>query len=167
MNSSAKIAKIKKYSRIAAKVMIFLEILFVLAMGLLAFMLYAVSAGLIPDVSDALMELNVAVDGRNITEFSGTAVVVATLAIAVKGVLYLIVMETVRRMLGDISRRETPFEPIHVSRMKRIAILIFIGSFVNAMSIQCNEWLIAAVVWLLAMVFDYGCVLQQESDETL
>lgn len=173
MNSNEKIARIKKFTRIASKVIIALEVLFVFAVASILILVLMLGSGIIPaEISaDALKELTLtlAVDGQNVNDLNlgGVMLPVVIGVVLFKCGLYLAVMETIRRMVRDISRSETPFEQIHVQRMKRIAIMIFVGSFINLFSIQANEWLVAAVVWLLAMIFDYGCVLQQESDETL
>lgn len=173
MNSNEKITRIKKYTGIAAKVMIALEVLYLIAIATILVFLLMLGKGAFPAAfaTDALRELalTLTVEGQNVNDLnlSGGMLPFVVAAVLFKCGLYLAVMGTLRRMLRDISRSETPFEQIHVKRMKRIAILVFIASFVNFLSIQANEWLIAAVVWLLAMVFDYGCLLQQEADETL
>lgn len=173
MNSNEKIARIKKYTGIAAKGMIVLEVLFLLCVATILVLIVMLGMGALPAASATEMmrelTLTLTVDGQNVNDMPLTGVVfpIAVGLVLFKCGLYLAVMETIRRMVRDISRRETPFEQVHVKRMKRIAIMVFIGSFINFLSIQVNEWLIAAVVWLLAMIFDYGCVLQQESDETL
>lgn len=173
MNSNEKIARIKKYTGIAAKGMIVLEVLFLLCVATILVLIVMLGIGALPAASATEMmrelTLTLTVDGQNVNDLNLTGVMfpIAVGLVLFKCGLYLAVMETVRRMVRDVSRSETPFEQVHVKRMKRIAIMVFIGSFINFLSIQANEWLIAAVVWLLAMVFDYGCLLQQESDETL
>lgn len=51
--------------------------------------------------------------------------------------------------------------------MRWIALLIFLASFINLFSIQLTGWMAALLIWCVSAVFDYGCQLQQESDETL
>lgn len=168
MNSNEKITRIKKYTGIAAKVMIALEVLYTFTMACVTIFIWFINSEFFSLLNvEELPQISLSVAGQSLDALSGGTLVFACIAVIAKCLLCLVVMETVRRMLRDISRSETPFEQIHVKRMKRIAILLFIASFVNVLSIQANEWFIAAVVWLLAMVFDYGCLLQQEADETL
>lgn len=163
MNSNDKITRIKKLTGIAAKVIVVLEVLYIFAMICVCALICAINSGALQQNWD----LSLTVAGKDLETMTGGALIFAIIAVTAKSILCLVAMDTVRHMLRDISQHETPFEQIHVKRMKRIAVLIFIASFVNVLTIQANEWLIAAVVWLLSMIFDYGCLLQQESDETL
>lgn len=92
-------------------------------------------------------------------------------------ILYFIYM-----IFRDISREDTPFCKKHILRMKQAAamtiVLSVIGSFFDSLS---DVYTIGEMVWhmdfagmilgivicCLALIFDYGCELQQQSDETL
>jgi len=57
----------------------------------------------------------------------------------------------------------TPFRSEITAAMKKLAIaLLVIGALTGLVSI-----LAAGVVWVVTLVFDYGCSLQDESDMTL
>lgn len=88
------------------------------------------------------------------------------------------------RIFRDISREATPFAARHVRRLKTVAWLtlpmsILDGTLPNiqwaletgeAKMVICIElmWIFfGAIIYCLAFIFDYGCKLQQESDETL
>lgn len=82
----------------------------------------------------------------------------------------------------DISRERTPFNPIHVKRMRRIAYLtvpcIFVQSWLDgwALALQGGSFrtqlnlayfLIPFVVHSFSFILDYACQLQAEADTTL
>lgn len=93
-----------------------------------------------------------------------TIVVIACLA---KIALTMVMLENVRRITSDIAAGGSPFVEVEVKRMKRVAILIAVSSVIHTFTSTLVDLTVALVVWMLAMVFEYGCVLQQESDETL
>lgn len=80
-----------------------------------------------------------------------------------------------REIFLDMYRDDSPFEKKQVSRIRKIAILYFIISMINfeaqgfSMSLTLNLLGIvgALMFWCISLVFEYGCELQQQSDETL
>ncbi len=165
MNSNEKIKRIKRYSGIASKAMIFFEILWVVMVIVISVILYKLGTHVLS--VEQLEGWDMVFGGKDITSLNGAMLPFMIACIVAKCGIYLAAMENLRYILRDISHSETPFEAVHVRRMKRIAILIFAGSFINFLSVQGNEWLVAVLVWFLSMIFDYGCELQRESDETL
>lgn len=100
--------------------------------------------------------------------------------------LLLAIVSICIAMLATVRKRGTPFVASIPRRMKLIAILVFILSSApnwvyyllrgihegeTGFAIIENSGIIglilAAVVYALAMIFQYGCQLQQEIDETL
>lgn len=99
--------------------------------------------------------------------------------LAVFGIIALGLMANLFRQAGnifkDISQDSTPFEMKHVKRIKRIAVIYLIISLFDfeksgaSTSITLNIVGIvgALMFWCIALIFEYGCELQKESDETL
>lgn len=164
MNAKENIQKLKKTARVSLKIIGgVLIVVMAAALGLAVLTVWtAIGAEVPAGFVSAIGALQLPVTGVTLYQTS-----LILLLLEVKCVIYLAALFSARQIVRDIAQRETPFEQVQVRRMKRIAILIFAGSAINFMSFQIGEWVIALVLWLLAMVFDYGCVLQQESDETL
>jgi len=56
----------------------------------------------------------------------------------------------------------SPFREDVVKSLKRLAIvMLFVGAVSGAV-----PFLVAAVVWILCLIFEYGCMLQNENDTT-
>ena len=80
-----------------------------------------------------------------------------------------------QNIFKDISKDGSPFEMKHVKRIKRVAILYLIISLLDsetsALSISISFNMVgivgALMFYCIALVFEYGCALQQESDEIL
>ena len=91
------------------------------------------------------------------------------------------------KIFKDISKGGSPFEQVHVVRIRTIGIMIVVlGILCNPISslfaklvwpgiikygiiLDPNILLLfmGIFVWCLSAVFSYGCMLQRESDETL
>ena len=57
----------------------------------------------------------------------------------------------------------SPFRADIVAGLRSLSCtLLFVGLFAGL-----NSFIAAGVVWVLCMIFDYGCALQNESDTTL
>lgn len=75
----------------------------------------------------------------------------------------------------DISMDETPFQMKQVARIKKIAILYFVISLMDfgvkqisfTFTLNLIGILGGLMLWGIALIFEYGCELQKESDETL
>ena len=80
-----------------------------------------------------------------------------------------------QNIFKDISKDGSPFEMKHVKRIKRVAFLYLIISLIDsetsAISISISFNMVgivgALMFYCIALVFEYGCALQQESDEIL
>ncbi len=97
---------------------------------------------------------------------------------------FIAVLIITYRIFKDISRDSSPFMPKNISRMKKIAILLFVSSVVspavnaavgkslsltNAESMNYSSEIIilSVIIYCFALIFQYGAELQQQSDETL
>ncbi|WP_268624993.1 DUF2975 domain-containing protein [Paenibacillus alvei] len=98
--------------------------------------------------------------------------------------IIMVILFIAGRIFKDISKDYTPFVAKHMKRLKRISLLIasmaIIPGFVEIAMIQMVTpaarvnvsfelfyILVAVVFFCLAQIFDYGRMLQQQSDETL
>jgi len=101
------------------------------------------------------------------------------IGIVVAGIVGMALMATLffhaQNIFKDISIDSSPFEMKQVKRIKRVAILYLIISLFNfensAVSFTISLNLVgiigAFMFYCMALVFEYGCALQKESDEIL
>ena len=100
-----------------------------------------------------------------------TTAVVGIIGMALMSHLFL----QAQNIFKDISKDGSPFELKHVKRIKRVAILYLIISLLDSetsvvsisMSFNMVGIVGALMFYCIALVFEYGCALQQESDEIL
>lgn len=107
-----------------------------------------------------------------------------TLASAARGVLYNIVLVFTAimtyRITATISREETPFREENVRSIRLVAYVAFIGLIVHItlevamyvltngdvpLAISLAYIIIATLAYSFSLLFEYGTVLQTESDE--
>lgn len=104
-----------------------------------------------------------------------------TFAIIQLIIIFFIIL-TLHRIFLDISRTYSPFTIEQVRRMKLVALLTIIIAVVSSvfdgmadiilygsgtLNIEPTWFVISIVIYCMAHIFEYGCLLQQESDETL
>lgn len=99
-------------------------------------------------------------------------------------VLFCGILYQVRGIFRSIAREQTPFVLKNCQALRRIGVLIPVISVIRQMCplilmlcgigeggtgslIQIDQWLIGGVVLSLSYIFEYGTILQKESDETL
>jgi len=90
-------------------------------------------------------------------------------------ILLAILFTQARDIFKDISIDSSPFEIKHVRRIRKIAIFYFVVSLIGLQSFDLSfsysmnlVGIVGAVMfWCVSLIFEYGCELQQESDETL
>lgn len=159
MNHSEKLEQLRRGARIGERLILALLVLIgvLAALAVVAFFRYVLPGPLPPALEIPALGLTL----------GGTKLALAAAAVLFKCGIDVTVLILTRRMLRDVARTESPFSLIHVRRLRTMTALILVGSFVNLFSIQVGEWMLALVCWVLSLMFDYGCVLQQESDETL
>ena len=99
-------------------------------------------------------------------------------------VLFCGILYQVRSIFRSITQEQTPFVLKNCQALRRIGVLIPVISVIRQMCplvlmlcvigeggtgslIQIDQWLIGGVVLSLSYIFEYGTILQKESDETL
>lgn len=90
-------------------------------------------------------------------------------------ILLSILFKDAREIFKDISVDSSPFEMKQVKRIRKIAIFYLIISVLDlqttAFSFSFTMNFIgivgALMFWCISLIFEYGCQLQKESDETL
>ena len=99
-------------------------------------------------------------------------------------VLFCGILYQVRSIFRSIAQEQTPFVLKNCQALRRIGILIPVISVIRQMCplvlmlcgigeggtgslIQIDQWLIGGVVLSLSYIFEYGTILQKESDETV
>jgi hypothetical protein len=102
-------------------------------------------------------------------------------AIAQLAILFFI-LYILYRVFSDISLTYTPFQKKQVTRIKLVALLTAVMCIVSsaldmlgnvllygkpALKINIVWFVLAAVIYCMAYIFDYGRQLQKQSDETL
>ena len=99
--------------------------------------------------------------------------------VSIGGIVDLILLSLLfgqaRDVFKDISVDSSPFELKQVRRIRRIAVFYFVISLLDfetqALSLSFTVNLAgivgALMFWCISLIFEYGCELQQQSDETL
>lgn len=88
-------------------------------------------------------------------------------------ILLAILFKRSHEIFKDISLDESPFTMKQVKRIRKIAILFLIIAVLNfegvspAFSVNFAGILGALMFWCISLIFEYGCELQKQSDETL
>ncbi len=88
-------------------------------------------------------------------------------------ILLAILFRHSRDLFRDISVDGSPFEMKQVKRIRKIAIFYLIISLMNFegvtpdFSVNFAGILGALMFWCISLIFEYGCELQKQSDETL
>jgi len=68
-----------------------------------------------------------------------------------------------KRLFAVLAESGSPFRADVVDRLRGTAVCLLVLGFVSGMA----AFAAAAIVWLLALIFRYGTLLQEESDTTL
>lgn len=118
------------------------------------------------------------------SDYSKSDLIITFSGEVVRLCLIMVILFISGRIFKDISKDYTPFVAKHMKRLKRISLLIagmaIIPGFVEIAMIQMVTppamvnvsfelfyILVAVVFFCLAQIFEYGRMLQQQSDETL
>lgn len=160
MNSNQKMRKLQKTSHVISIILTVFQVL--LALTALGVILAGIFYGSIFAEKLNFLFSTVAQD-----VFTSGTLILLILCVVIKMGFYFAVLTLANQIFRGICQEGTPFRAVHVQRMKWIALLVFIASFINLFSIQLTGWTAALLIWCSSMVLDYGCQLQQESDETL
>lgn len=73
--------------------------------------------------------------------------------------------EFLRNIFTTLKESDTPFNEVMLRKIKISGIVLAVAAFLASGVGACA--IVALVVWCIYCVFDYGCSLQKESDETL
>lgn len=104
------------------------------------------------------------------------------LCTAVIYLLLSLVVVQVQKIFFDIGYEYTPFQPIHVKRLRRGALYSLLYSLgyygINEWAFQMKAlaqrpviaagyFLLPVLIYCFSLILDYGCQLQRQADETL
>lgn len=174
--------KIAKTSKVVAIVLKVGFILIAIAMGML--LLGMVILGFSnTELSQSLQQtFNITVQNASAVGIAvRNLVMVFGLGMIELAIIFMI-FRTMYKIFRAISLDHTPFRSENAKSMKKIAILIIVMGLVDSVASFLADkllgpqadfgidfmWLVmAAVIYCIALIFDYGCQLQQQSDETL
>ncbi|MDD5934011.1 MAG: hypothetical protein PUC65_00340 [Clostridiales bacterium] len=115
------------------------------------------------------------------SEFLQNADVKELIMVVVSALVRTIMMGLLLRqaesMFKDINANGSPFQMEHVKSIRKIAIFFFVmvmchfdqGNTIKDLSydLDFTGIVAAAILWCVSIIFEYGCLLQNESDETL
>lgn len=99
-------------------------------------------------------------EGENYAEVIGVYTAVFGIAIA----LLALVLHFVSRIFKDFMESYSPFQPGIVKNLKVALVLIVVYTAQSSLGIAL---VIALASWCIINIFEYGCELQKQSDETL
>ncbi len=95
----------------------------------------------------------------------------------VRTILMILLLKQARSMFKDINMNGNPFDRKHVKVIRKIAIFFFVMVMVNVdtgnamsdlrYSFDFTGIVAAGILWCISYIFEYGSLLQNESDETL
>ena len=78
-------------------------------------------------------------------------------------VAIIVALKFTMRVFKTLRDNGSPFREEVIKELKKLAIaLLVLGAFTGIVG-----FLAAGIVWVLYLIFDYGCALQAESDTTL
>lgn len=173
MQSASK--KITVILKLGFTVCIIIEILALMAIGILIFSGENVK-------SSFLTAFDVTANNGTTISLAPQSLLVMFLLSLVDALLISAVIILIHAIFNDMKRGSTPFLRRNTMRIKGVAIiaiiLSIIGSYSDALvdyytigeltwKVNAAGLIIGMVVYCISFIFDYGCDLQQESDETL
>lgn len=161
------VTKITKVFAIVMAVILFLAgILFVALRNFFnAEFARAIGAGA-PDLE---AELRISGFGDLITQYLGqhdlaVSLGINMLVVGITMIVLAVLMYFVGKVFKDIKEGYSPFQPAILKNMKIAFVIITLLSLRSSLLIGA---LIGFSLWCVVCVFEYGCELQNQSDETL
>ena len=166
MNKETKLAKLQKTSKVFAVIARVIEIV--------NYVGAAICAVAIPVLLIAPDKLKYFVSGQesdqlfqmlsNNMEFkSAMAIFLIMLIVITLVTAYL--FRKIGTLFRNINKDYSPFVPENVKLIKIIAVFVAVIALLEAGIVQAI--LIGLMLWAVALLFDYGCELQNESDEII
>ncbi len=176
-NEIEKINNIKKSCKIAATIVNIIRILIMVAMIITA--VGAILCGIFsPIITDVMAQHPETVENSHLTIHffgmvmtadgivnSGIRVMLVCLLALVILLCAFVILHQVRKCFLILSVSETPFSEEVVATLKRAFIFVVIVTLVTTGLLAAG--FMALVFWCIYNVFQYGCLLQQQADETL
>lgn len=113
---------------------------------------------------------------------SVNTVILSLIYMTLVSLCMLAILYQTHLIFRDVSKEGTPFQHKHIQRIKMIAYFVgFLGILVSVvdslidsnmmntytLNIDFTSILVGFIIYTLALFFEYGCELQQLSDETL
>ena len=166
MNKEIKLANLKKTCKVFAVISRILEVVSYVGAAISAASIIALFAG--------SEYLGVKIDGTDqIDSFlvlkehfnEATAWVIFLVILTVLLLLSGLVIRKVGDLFRNINKEYSPFVPENVRLIKVIAVIFAVVTLIEIGVIPAV--MTGFVIWAIALLFDYGCELQNESDEIL
>ena len=117
-----------------------------------------------PEFDDMGMLLGVGSQLASLTDNYVTALGVYLIAVGVSLAVLAVLMHFVGKVFQDIKEGYSPFRQSVIKNMKIAFVIITLLSLNNSILIGA---LIGFSLWCAIYIFEYGCELQKQSDETL
>ena len=170
MNKEIKLANLKKTCKVFAVISRILEIVSYVGAAISAVSIIALFAG--------SEYLGVKIDGADqLDSFflvlkehfnETTAWVIFLVILTVLLLLSGLVIRKVGDLFRNINKEYSPFVPENVRLIKVIAVIFAVVTLMTLIEIGVIPAVMTGfVIWAIALLFDYGCELQNESDEIL
>ena len=88
--------------------------------------------------------------------------------------MFFLALYNAKRLFGCIGKGNSPFTAETASQIRKIALYVLVFAVFSAFSVFKMAFsqffmsgLFALILFCISLIFDYGCELQQEVDETL
>ena len=165
MNKETKLEKLRKTSKVFAVIAKVMEVLgYVFAALLLLIMILPTGlyfgfnlddAGMIGGIWNLLQDK---LDGE-------IALKVFFIILIILSMIFAYVMRKISKLFKNINSEYSPFVPENVRIIKTVAIGMAI---ITLIEVNIGSALVTGfVIWAIALLFNYGCELQNESDEII
>ena len=170
------VTKMSKTSKVISVLFRIAEIASYVGIGMTA--LSAVLLAVIGETSIAhtlgKITLKAGISGLGIESLSVGMAIAAYVALFIYLIVFAVLCRKVSRMFKTIQREKTPFRMEFVKELRIISVAFLVISIFpddGIGSFEPNITMIgvlgALLIWCLSYIMHYGCILQQESDETL
>ncbi len=167
MNKEIKLANLKKSCKVFAVISRVLEITSYVGAGISALSIIALFTG--------SMYFGVKIDGTDqLDSFfvflrehfnETTAWVIFLVFLTILFLLFGLIIRKVGDLFRNINKDYSPFVPENVRLIKVIAVIFAVVTLIEMGVIPAV--MTGFVIWAVALLFDYGCELQNESDEII
>ena len=167
MNKETKLANLKKTCKVFAVISRILEIVSYVGAG--------ISAASIIAIFTNINYIGVKIDGTDQIDsffvllreqFNETAAwTIFLIVLTVLLLLFGLVIRKVGDLFRNINKEYSPFVPENVRLIKVIAVIFAVVTLIEVGVIPAI--MTGFVIWAIALLFDYGCELQNESDEII